>query len=306
MLDNLLSRDYRPVTPGEITLWLHPALVRKEKKPMRVVGIALAVLLFVSVVHAQVPQVTASPTSTGFGTLYPGEFDSETITYTCVVGPCLWRTNNNQGHKVVASDIYPGGCTYAWIYSTPGQAGDTCTMTWTFLATEAEPNCPSNTCTGSFGITVVTGDIGNVTGSASVQTQYTATVLSPKPNVSIFPNFINLGTDNANDGPAGPYYVTVMNISEVSVTITGTTSGAREFFVFGNNQCGPIGPQESCKIPVGFQGEYQCLNPYHSCDVTDAGTLKIWSQSTTPGTNETKLYFEGSVKLVGTSQYDPG
>jgi len=262
-------------------------------------------------------QITASPTVVSFGTMYPGQFDSETVTYTCLVAPCIWRADEIKG-GVVASD---NTCKSSWVrYNTVN--GSTCVVTWTFLADTAEVNCPASTCAGSMGIKVVDPlASGEYVGTAS--STYTATVLSPKPSVTISPKKINFGELNENANEGGPVPVTITNVSEVSVNVSycivestyENEEGGNFLAGLNSGTAGPVCPSMNA-VPISLTpGQVATLDTYFftdegncpnnsPCTKTNAGTLRIWTTSTTPGTS-TKTYFEGSVALLGTSQFYP-
>jgi hypothetical protein len=257
------------------------------------VTLALAFLLFASTVHAQ---VTASPTTFDFGTMFPGQFESQTITYTCVQTPCICRSNETKGHKVVASN------NTCWGFDSPGGSGETCTITWTLLATMAEDNCPSNVCAGSISVLFVTGGLPGGGEGGSASSNYTATVLSPKPTMTFSPSSLYFGNILYGVGNSITLPVTVTNTSQVDEDLTWTEIGVG----FGvddpaGSTCAPnLPPGQSCQITVYFGGYDWCGTAACAVPEPNHGVLKIWDSSTTPGT-PSKSVFVGEVPLGGTS-----
>ncbi len=285
-------------------------------------AIAFVVLFFASVAQAQTV-VTANPTAISFGTLYPTDFDTQTIVYTCATGPCVGAAPKiTGGHAIVVSN---NTCKANWTFFVPGQTGDTCSVSWTLKATNAEANCPENVCTGTVGISVTNG----VSSDAVVASDgYTATVFSANPRVTISPKSINWGEIPDVEDQVGPNPVTITNVSEVNVNVTYCIDQPP----FGNLPPDVDPPANGLNFSVNEDGTGPscqattrgtislltggsatlglwffvdlgyCARPQGGCLVPASGTLKIWSTSTTPGAS-TKTYFEGAVKLFGISQY---
>ncbi len=257
-------------------------------------AMVLSVLLFAAVAQAQTV-VTANPTSIDFGTLYPGEFDTETITYTCATGPCVGAAPKiTGGHAVLVS---ANTCKANWTFFVPGQTGDTCSVSWTLTATSAEVNCPGNVCTGTVGISVTNGVSSD---AVVVSGGYTATVLSPKPTLAITPTELGWFWDPFQDGPV-EQFTTVTNVSEVSVSVSVAISGSNaDYFILDPAFTVNLGPGQETQIGVTaaqYKVPHGCeLLRGRECSATEDATLKIWSTSTTPGTPGTP-FLEGRVKL---------
>jgi len=264
------------------------------------VAMALAVLLFASVAQAQTV-VTANPTAIDFGTLYPTDFDTQTIVYTCVTGPCVGAAPKiTGGHNILVSG---NSCKASWTYFEPGQTGDTCSVSWTLKATNAEVNCPENVCTGTVGISVTNG-VSN--DAILVSDGYTATVLSAKPIVTISPKSLDFGDQPLDEDFAGPYPVTVTNISEVTIELTYEVINAYGSDFYVGHLASPVTltPGQSVDLSV-FENLLANNCNTIPCTVHFSGTLKIWSASVTPGTPGT-TYLQGHVSLVGEGFYTEG
>jgi hypothetical protein len=257
---------------------------------MKVV-LALAILLAGSVAYGQ---VTANPQNISFGTMYPGQFDSQSVTYTCVTAPCLWASDKIGGHGITASD---NTCEATWIeHGTVN--GSTCSVTWTFLANTSEVNCPSDICTGTITLNTVAGGNGSSGGGGDATVNYTATVLSPKPTMTFSPSDLGFGNIIYGLGNVLTLPVTVTNVSNVDEDITLTEIGVG--FGADGSACAPnLAPQQSCQITVYFSGYDWCTNSACGPE-TNHGVLKIWDSSTTPGT-PSKSFYVGEVSLAGTS-----
>jgi len=247
----------------------------------------------------QAQTVTANPTAIDFGTLHPTDFDTQTIVYTCASGPCAGAAPKiTGGHTILASG---NTCKSSWTDATPGQTGDTCSVSWTLKATNAEVNCPGNVCTGTVGISVTNG----VTNNAVVVTDgYTATIYSAKPVVSISPTSINFGEESFDNDVAGPYPVTVTNISKVTISLTFSIVQAccDEGPAFYTTATSPVTliPGASADIPAWLNLYNPDLCFEVGCTQHYSGTLKFWSQSITPGTPST-TYLQGHVHLFGSA-----
>lgn len=257
--------------------------------------------------------VTAAPPAIDFGTLYPTDFDTQTIVYTCATGPCVGAAPKiTGGHTILVSN---NTCKVNWTFFVPGQTGDTCSVSWTLKATDSEVNCPENVCTGAVGISVTNG----VSNDAIVVTDgYTATIYSAKPVVTVSPKSLDFGGVNEENGESGPLPVTITNVSEVSVNVSYCIDQPNAYpnaegGNFGDNgsDAGPYCPAptpgqisltsgQAATIKMWFfTDEGNCAN-YRPCKAASSGTLKVWSTSTTPDTS-TKTYFEGNVALLGVS-----
>jgi hypothetical protein len=281
--------------------------------------VAVVIVFFASVAQAQTV-VTANPTAIDFGTLTAGEFDTETVTYTCTTGPCVGAAPKVLGgHTVLVS---ANTCKTLWTFFVPGQTGDTCSVSWTLTATNVEgTNCPDNVCTGTVGISVTDGTSGDAVVASD---GYTVTVFSPKPTLSITPTPGEIGDfgccydpyQTISNNPPPESWATITNTSEdtvsVSATITtkpveGRTLTPPPFALDYSSFSSTLAPGQTTQLGVIFVGtqDVSCWHygpHYKECYLWMYGTVEIWGMSTTPGAPPP--YLQKKIPLSGEEDWN--
>jgi hypothetical protein len=143
---------------------------------------------------------------------------------------------------------------------------------------------------------------GEYVGTAS--STYTATVYSDKPIVTISPKSINFGDNPIEEDTAGPYPVTITNVSEVTIEVTFEVSNAYGSYFSVTSPASPLTltPGQSADLSV-LLNLGDCMSDHIPCTVHYSGSITIWSASVTPGTPGT-TYLQGKVSLIGEGYFD--